>query len=153
MSARRQPWTGSFCNISLLTAGDLIPSRMLAGSKDKNAVVAEVILAILAIWQPVDHVTMEPDFNPVSLVSSGSVLTFCMMTVVYLAEFLYFYPKINRLTLRVTSMIGLLIGLGNLWLQWFRLPHLWWVGVLYLPLVILSGYGFWLSYHEDRDLI
>jgi hypothetical protein len=102
--------------------------------------------ALLAIWQPVDRVTMGLDFNTISLVSSGSGLTFCMMTTVYLSVLLYFYPTINRFTLRVTSMIGLLIGLGNLWLEWIYFPHLWWVGILHLPLVILSGCGLWLSY-------
>jgi hypothetical protein len=102
--------------------------------------------ALLAIWQPVDRVTMGPGFNPISLISSGSGLTFCMMTTVYLSVLLYFYPKINRLALRVTSMIGLLIGLGNLWLEWIYFPHLWWVGILHLPLVIMSGCGLWLSY-------
>jgi hypothetical protein len=105
------------------------------------------LVALLAIWQPVDRVTMGPDFNPVSLVSSGSGLTFCMMTTVYLSVLLYFFPEINRLTLRVTSIVGLLIGLGNLWLEWIYAPHLWWIGILHLPLVIMSGYGLWLSRH------
>jgi hypothetical protein len=105
-----------------------------------------LLTALLAIWRPVDPVTMWPDFDPMYLLNSGSGLTFCMMTTVYLSVLIYFYPKINRFTLRATSMIGLLIGLGNLWLEWIYFPHLWWVGILHLPLAIMSGCGFWLSY-------
>ena len=106
-----------------------------------------LLLALVAIWQPVDVVTMEPDFNPIYLFSSGSGLTFCMMTTVYLAVLLFYFPKINLLTLRITSLVGVLIGLGNLWLEFIHFPHLWWVGILHLPLVILSGCGLWLSHH------
>lgn len=106
--------------------------------------------ALLAVWQPVDRVTMGPDFNQIFLISSGSGLTFCMMTTVYLSVLLYFFPRINKLTLRVTSMIGLLLGLGNLWLEWIYFPHLWWVGILHLPLVIMSVCGLWLSYRVGQ---
>lgn len=102
--------------------------------------------ALLAIWQPVDPVTMGPDFNPMYLLNSGSGLTFCMMTTVYLSVLLYFFPSVNVFTLRITSLAGLLIGLGNLWLEFLYLHELWWVGVLHLPLVIMSGCGLWLSY-------
>jgi hypothetical protein len=102
--------------------------------------------ALLAIWQPVDPLTMGPDFNPLYLLNSGSGLTFCMMTTVYLALLIYFYPRVNLITLRITSMIGLLLGLGNLWLEWIYLPQLWWVGILHMPLVLMSGCGLWLSF-------
>lgn len=109
-----------------------------------------LLLALLVIWQPVGSVTMGPDFNPIYLLSSGSGLTFCMMTTVYLAVMLYYFPGVNLLTLRITSLIGLLIGLGNLWLEFIHFPHLWWVVILHVPLVILSGCGLWLSHHAGE---
>jgi hypothetical protein len=111
-----------------------------------------LLLALMAIWQPVDGVTMRPDFNPIYLISSGSGLTFCMMTTVYLAVMLYYFPSVNLLTLRITSLVGLLIGLGNLWLEFIHFPHLLWVGILHLPLVILSGCGLWLSHHAGAPV-
>jgi len=102
-------------------------------------------LAILAIWQPVNPGTMLPDFHLGLLLTSGSSLTFCMMTTVFLGILLLYYPKVNLLTLRVTSLIGLLIGLGNLWLEFIHLPALGWVGLLHLPLVGLAALGLYLS--------
>jgi len=109
--------------------------------------------ALLAIWRPADPVMMGPDVDPRYLLNSGSGLTFCMMTTIYLSVLLYFFPRINVFTLRTTSLAGLLIGLGNLWLEFLYLPELWWVGVLHLPLVIVSGYGLWLSYRTDWDIL
>jgi hypothetical protein len=109
------------------------------------------LIALLAIWFPVDRRTMETDFNPLYLLSSGSGLIFCMMTTVYLSVLLYFFPRINLCTLCLTSLVGLLIGLGNLWLEFIYHSELWWVGVLHLPLVVMSNCGLRLCYHEKKS--
>ncbi len=103
------------------------------------------IPAFLAFWFPLDWATLRPDFNPIHLVTSGSALTFCMMTPVFLAVLIIHYPRINRATLRVTSLIGIIIGFYNILVNFIMEPALWWNGVLHLPLVILSIYGLVIS--------
>jgi len=101
--------------------------------------------ALLALWFPVDPVTFQPDFNPRTLLTSGSSLSFCMLTIVALAVLLMDVPRVNPMTLFTTSLAGLLIGIGNLWLEFIHMPELAWVGVLHIPLVALSAAGLVLS--------
>src|SRR5690554_1983084 len=101
--------------------------------------------AFFAFWFPVDWATLHPDFNPIHLITSGSALTFCMMTPVFLAVLIIHYPHINRATLRVTSLVGLIIGFYNMLVNFLWEPALWWNGVLHLPLVLLSVYGLVIS--------
>ena len=100
-----------------------------------------VPFAALALWQPVNPVTSQPDVNPAYLLTSGSSLTFCMLSIMALAVLLLYLPRINPMTLYTTSLVGLLIGIGNLWLEFLYLPELYWVGVLHIPLVALSSAG------------
>jgi hypothetical protein len=102
--------------------------------------------ALLALWQPVDPSSMLPDFQLSNFITSGSSLTFCMMTIVSLAVLLSFIPKVNIVTLRITSAAGFLIGIGNLWLEFIYMPELFWVGVLHIPLVLLSAVVIYSSY-------
>ena len=102
--------------------------------------------AVFAFWLPVSWETGGPDFNPVNLVTSGSALTFCMMTPVYVATLVFFYPRVNMVTLRVTSVVGVIIGLYNVVPKLlFRVHSTWWNGVLHLPLLVLSVLGVILS--------
>jgi hypothetical protein len=102
--------------------------------------------AIFAFWLPINWETGGPGFNPVNLVTSGSALTFCMMTPVYVAALVFFYPRVNMLTLRVTSVVGVIIGLYNVVPKlMFRIYSTWWDGVLHLPLLGLSIAGLILS--------
>lgn len=68
-----------------------------------------------------------------------------MMTPVFLAVLAIHYPYVNRVTLRTTSLIGLIIGFYNMLINFILEPALWWNGVLHLPLVLLSLYGLILS--------
>ncbi len=105
-----------------------------------------VVLALLALWEPANPITGMPDFNLTYLLTSGGGLAFCMMTPVYLAMLTLYYPKVNLTILRATSVIGILYGLGNIGLVFFLNPsRSWWIGVLHLPLLILSVYGLMLS--------
>lgn len=105
--------------------------------------------AALAFWCPLDPLTSLPDFSPLKLLTSGSGLTFCMMTPVYLAILTIFHPRVNLLTMRITGIIGLLIGFYNMLLNFVFAPELlWWNGTLHIPLVILSIYGLILSYKK-----
>ncbi len=108
-----------------------------------------VPLAFFAFWFPLNQVTFRPDFNPLYLFTSGSGLTFCMMTPVYLAVLTIFHPRVNLVTMRITSIIGLIIGFYNMLVNFVFEPELlWWNGILHIPLVVLSAYGLVLSFNK-----
>lgn len=103
-------------------------------------------LAFLAFWEPINWTTGQPDFNPIYLLTSGSGLAGCMMTPVYLAILTLYYPRVNTATLRVTGLVGTIIGLYSMWMNFLFLPsRLWWNGVLHIPLLTISIYGLVLS--------
>jgi len=108
-----------------------------------------LLLAFLAFWGPINMKTMEPDFNPVNILTSGAGLAFCMMTPVYLTVLLFFYPRVNIPLMRVTSLAGLIIGLYNALFNFILLPELlWWNGALHLPLLFISLYALILAYRK-----
>jgi hypothetical protein len=104
-----------------------------------------LVLALLAFWYPANPETHLPDFSLLNFWNSGSGLAFCMLTGLFLAQLLLYHPHINHLTLRITSFVGLLIGLGNIWLEFVYEPSLWWLGILHIPLVVISSVGLILS--------
>jgi len=102
--------------------------------------------AVIAFWSPISVITGKPDFNPAYFLTSGSALTFCLMTPVFMAVLIFFYPQVNMLALRMTGVVGVIIGLYNI------IPKLIlglysnrWDGILHLPLLILSAIGLVLS--------
>jgi len=103
-------------------------------------------LAVLAFWLPINWRSGLPDFRLVHFLTSGSALAFCTMTPVYLALLILFYPRVNHLTLRVTSTVGVILGLYNVIPKLVLQIHSsWWDGVLHLPLLLLSAAGVALS--------
>lgn len=106
-------------------------------------------LAFLAFWYPVNLESMEPDFNLTYLFINPAGLAFCTMTPVYLSILILYYPKINITTLRVTSLLGIIIGFWNMIMSFLIKPDtLWWNGVLHLPLMFISVYAFILSLNK-----
>lgn len=92
-------------------------------------------LAVLAFWYPINLESMQPDFNPVYFFTNSAGLAFCCMTPVYLAILILYFPQVNIATLRVTSLLGTIIGFWNLVINFGLNPELlWWNGVLHLPL-------------------
>ncbi|NMB46701.1 MAG: hypothetical protein GX998_09875 [Firmicutes bacterium] len=109
-----------------------------------------LLLALFAFWGPIDLDTMAPDFSPAYILTSGSGLAFCMMTPVYLTVLLFFYPRVNIPVLRMTALIGLIIGLYNVLNNFILLPEvLWWNGILHLPLLFISLYALILAYRKS----
>jgi len=103
-------------------------------------------LAVLSLLAPVDTRTMSPDFNLVRLLTNAAGLTCCMMTPVVLAVLTLFHPAVNPTLLRVTSFAGMLLGVVNM-IVWFVVePWGWWMGVLHIPLVVISLYAFVLAH-------
>jgi len=108
-----------------------------------------VPLAFLAFWYPVDLKTMKPDFNLVYLFTNMAGLAFCTMTPVYLGILTLYYPMVNIVTLRITSLLGIIIGFWNMVVNFGIRPDiLWWNGVLHLPLVFISIYALILSFRK-----
>jgi hypothetical protein len=73
-------------------------------------------------------------------------LTYCMMTPVVLAVLTLFHPSINPAVLRVSSFAGMLLGAVNM-IVWFGVESWgWWMGVMHIPLVVISVYAFVLAH-------
>ena len=103
-------------------------------------------LAFLAFWYPINPETMGIDFNILYLLTNEAGLTFCMMTPVYISLLILHYPRINLVTLRVTSLVGTIIGFYNILTNFIMFPNLlWWNGILHLPLISISVYGLIIS--------
>ncbi len=103
-------------------------------------------VAAAALLAPVNASTMTPDFNLVRLLSNEAGLTYCMMTPVVLAVLTLFHPTVNRAVLRVSSFAGMLLGAVNM-IVWFGVERWgWWMGVMHIPLVVISIYGFVLGH-------
>lgn len=104
-----------------------------------------VPLAFLAFWGT------KPDFNLADLFTNGAGLAFCVMTPVYLGILTLYYPGGNIATLRVTSLLGIIVGFWNMVVNFLIKPDiLWWNGVLHLPLVFISIYALILSFRKTQ---
>jgi len=105
-----------------------------------------VAAAVFAFWVPVSPQTGGPDFKLIYFLTRGSALTFCLMTPIFMAVLIFFYPNVNQVTLRVTGLVGTAIGLCNVIPKLIlRQYSTWWDGFLHLPLLILSIFGMVLS--------
>jgi hypothetical protein len=136
--------------VALLTAGLWLREFLTAGRAvqprtDPRRLLALLPFALLALWQPVHPETRLPDLQLHYFLCSGSSLTFCMLTIVSLSVMISRFPEVDGLLLFVSATFGLLIGIGNLWLEFLHRPDLFWVGVLHIPLVGLSIAGLCLS--------
>ena len=108
-----------------------------------------VPLACLAFSFPVNPTTLGPDFSLAQLVANSAGLTLCMMLPVYLAILTLYYPAVNGATLRLTSFAGTITALLNV-LQWFLWTAHAWMGVVHLPLLVISLYAFILSLRRSE---
>lgn len=103
-------------------------------------------LGVVSLLAPVDASTMSPDFSLFRLLTNEAGLTFCMMTPVVLAVLTLFHPTVNLAVLRVSSFAGMLLGAVNM-IVWFAIESWgWWMGILHIPLVVISIYAFVLAH-------
>jgi hypothetical protein len=108
-----------------------------------------VPFALFAFWMPISC-QGKPDFNLYYLLTNESMLTYCMITPVLIAILTLFFPHVNIWLLRVTSFVGMIFGIINV-LMWFVFQtEFMWVGVLHIPLLVISVYGFLLSIFGNR---
>ena len=95
--------------------------------------------AILSFWAPyqIKANMVLSNFNPALLLTSPDFgLTFCFTAPVFLYLLFILFPKINIPVYRITAFNGLLYALFNI-AHWFN-PDTRWMGVLHLPLLVLS---------------
>jgi hypothetical protein len=112
-----------------------------------------VPLALLAFLAPGKPSAGIPDFSPAYLFTNGAGVAFCMMTPVYVGLLTLYWPKVNIAALRVTSLVGLIIGLYNMHINFIISPSkLWWNGVLHIPLLSISLYGLILSLKKQSRI-
>ena len=91
-------------------------------------------------------------FDPRLLLTSDYGITFCATVPVVVAVLSLFYPAVNPFVLRVTSLVGLVIGSFN-GLSLFIVPgYSAWLFVLHIPLIVLSIYGLLLPRVVRREL-
>ena len=114
-----------------------------------------VIPMLLAFFMPYSLDTqnvVHPAFT-LAIFTNEAGVTYCMITPVILGVMILFSKDIDKPLLSVLSYTGLLFGLLNM-ITWFALQNQnWWMGVLHLPLLILSFYGLLLAHKEKAQPI
>lgn len=104
-------------------------------------------LALLAFWLPINQY-LRFDFSLSRFLFSGSSLTFCMMTPVFLTIMTLNLPKVNLVTYRVTAIIGVIIGCYNMMM--FQNPQRINLALIHLPLMLISVYAVIVGYRMRR---
>ena len=107
--------------------------------------------AVFAFLSPVDSTTLAPDLNPLRLLTNEAGLTYCMMTPFVLAVMTLFHPTVNNAVLRISSFVGILFGLVNMLVWFILMPIGWWMGVLHIPLLMISVYAFVLALRGSKE--
>lgn len=150
-------WTGTY-GLSLVTVNILMfsgiafvwfrealhPRTVYTFSNFNWKTVWMIPLALLAFWTPLDLHTLHFDFTGRAFLTNGSALTFCMMTPVYLTLLTLNMPSVNRAVYRITAFIGIILGCYNMF-NFFN-PYTVNLGILHLPLLIISIYSFSYSF-------
>ncbi len=105
--------------------------------------------SLLAFWAPLNPHNIRLG----DMFTNGAGMAFCMMTPVYAGLLTLYWPKVNIATLRVTSLVGIIIGIYNMIVNFLADPAtLWWNGVLHIPLLTISIYGLFLSLKKSSTV-
>ncbi len=107
--------------------------------------------ALLAFWSPltVEGSIATLNFNPLLLLTSPDYgLAYCFLTPVFLFLLILAWPQVNGFAFRVTAFNGLLYGLFNL--SHWAVPERVWLGIMHLPLLVISIVALWLA-HRGRN--
>jgi len=112
-------------------------------------IIIPMLIAFLMPYIADGQGIIRPAF-PMSVLWNESGVTYCMITPVVIGMLLLFPQNAYKPALSVISYIGLLFGLLNM-MTWFALnSESWWMGVLHLPLLILSIYGMLSAHQANR---
>lgn len=112
--------------------------------KQRLWIVVFMLLAFLMPYSVNKSNIVYPSFT-LSVLLNESGVTYCMITPVIIGVFLLFPKGVHNPTLSIISYVGFVFGILNM-MTWFVMKiENWWMGVLHLPLVILSFYGLLVS--------
>lgn len=106
-------------------------------------------VALFCLWWPMNLGTVLPDFRLHYLWDSGSVLGFCPMTPVFLTLLVLSKQSVSRVLLRVTAMVGVIIGcynMGN-----FATNTGFYLGLYHLPLLGMSIFALLSSKRKKNE--
>jgi len=117
-------------------------------SKNLSAYWA-VPLALFAFWAP-NSLAHFLKFDLKWLVNSGTTFGFCLMVPVYLAVLFISYPRVNRVTMNITAVVGLIIALGNFVIVLGNPADRYWRGIVHIPLLLTSITGIILSIKKKQ---
>jgi len=113
-------------------------------------IVAPMLVAFLMPYAINEQGIIAPTLSLSILVNEAGV-TYCMITPVIIGTMILFSKGVHRPTLSIISFIGLGFGIMNM-LTWFVFQYQnWWMGVLHLPLLVLSFYASLLCKNEKAD--
>jgi len=95
---------------------------------------------ILAFWFPVGPGLM-PYFHPLLLFTSDFGVMFCPTAPLVIGILTLLYPAVDLRLLRVSSLVGLLIGSFNILAAFVMPGYTLWMLFLHTPLIFISFYG------------
>ncbi len=131
-----------FCLLDLIGERTRIRHENL--DRSRLWVVVPMALAFLMPYAINEAGHIQPSFTTQILGNEAGV-TYCMITPVILGVLLIFSKEVHRPTLSIIAFVGLLFGLLNMSIWFGFQPENWWMGVLHLPLLVLSIFGLWQS--------
>lgn len=109
-------------------------------------------VAFFCLWWPMDMAQgATPDWNLIHLFTGGSAMAFCPMTPVFLTLLILNKGDIDVTLLRVTAVVGFIIGcynMGN-----FATDAGFYLGLYHLPLLGMSLYALLVSMKMKKKLI
>ena len=127
-----------FCVIDVFKKNSIIEKGGIY--KKRLWVVPFMALALLFPYGISPDNVIIPQFG-INMLTNEAGLTYCMITPIILGIFLLFPNTISMQTHFITAFVGLGFGVFNI-LNWFIFqPVFWWMGVLHMPLIILSLYS------------
>ena len=92
-----------------------------------------------------------PSISTIFINEAG--VTYCMITPVIIGMLILFSKNINKATINAISFVGLSFGIFNM-MTWFGFNiENWWMGILHLPLLIISIYGLRISKKQNNKQI
>lgn len=107
-------------------------------------------LVLLAFWFPVAPGSLQPAFTINALLTNEAGLTGCMMLPFYTWFLLAIYPFVNPVLLRISGWVGVVIAVFNLATFFILKPQYAWLGILHLPLTVISVFALILSFRLPR---
>lgn len=139
----------SFCLTDVLKNKTIISKQNFV--KGRLWIVALMLLAFFMPYSVSSTDIVYPSFTSRVLFNESGV-TYCMITPVIIGVLLLFSKGVYKPTLSIISYVGFIFGLLNI-ITWFVMQtENWWMGVLHLPLVILSFYGLLVA-HKQKSLV